>query len=615
MSSPAVAPPAVRRFGRFELDGRTGELRKDGLRVKLQEKPFRMLEVLLERPGEIVTREELRQRLWPADTFVDFDRSLNTAVNKVRSALGDAAESPRFVETVGRRGYRFVAPLEPSEAAPSEPSVPVEGRRGRRRSALVAAGIALLLVVSLSALALRMRRGAPPRITSLAVLPLANLSNDPEQEYFADGMTDALITDLATIRSLRVISRQSVMAYKGSRKPLPQIGRELAVDAVVEGSIVRSAGRVRVTAQLVHAPTDRHLWAQEYERDARDLLALEGELSRAIAREVRTVVTPQELARLSRPRATSPEAYDDYLRGRFFWSKRSKEALEKGLAYFQRAVAEDPGFALAYAGIAESYGPLGYNGFMPPGETAPRMRAAATRALELDDSLAEAHTALAACLAFHEWSWAEASREFERTIEVNPNYVTAHMWRGLHLGNLGRFEESVAERVQALGLDPLNLAANAGYGDALGQWGRLDEAERQLQKTLELDPEFSLAHQYLGDVYLRGSRNDEALAEFRKAGTQGALGYAYAVLGRRGDARGVLADLRRRAAESYVSGLEIALVHAGLGDRDEAFLWLDKAFADRSPMLSGVRVDPKLASLHDDARFADLLKRMNLPPL
>jgi TolB-like protein/DNA-binding winged helix-turn-helix (wHTH) protein len=613
MASAAEEPASVRRFGRFELDERTGELRKDGLRVKLQEKPFRMLEALVERPGEIVTREELRQRLWPADTFVDFEGSLNTAVNKVRSALGDAAESPRFVETVGRRGYRFIARLE-TPPIDSPPAVPLIGRR-RWRRALLAFGIASGFVVSVSALAFRARSPAPPRITSLAVLPLANLSNDSEQEYFADGMTDALITDLASIQSLRVISRQSVMTYKGSRKPLPQIARELGVDGVIEGSVVRGAGRIRVTAQLVHAPTDRHLWAKEYERDVRDLLALERELSGAIAREVRAVVTPEELVRLGRPRATSPEAYDDYLRGRFFWNKRSKEALEKGVAYFERAVAADPGFALAYAGIAESYGPLSYGGFMAPGEAAARMRAAATRAIELDDTLAEAHTALAACLAFHEWRWAEAGREFERAIEVNPNYVTAHLWRGLYLGNLGRFEEDVAERTRGLGLDPLNLAANAGLGDALGRSGRLEDAKRQLQKTLDLDPDFAQAHQYLGFVYLRESRRDEALAEFRKAGSDGGVGYALAVSGRRDEARRVLSDLEGKASRGYVPALEIAVVHAGLGDREQAFLWLEKAYAERSPMLSGVRVDPRLAPLQGDARFAGLLRRMNLPPL
>ena len=616
MSSPAEEPPPARRFGRFELDGRAGELRKDGLRVKLQEKPFRMLELLLERPGEVVTRDELRQRLWPADTFVDFDNGLNTAINKVRAALGDAAESPRFVETLGRRGYRFIAPLEARPAAFPAATVPVEVSDRRPRVAF-AAVIALVLVASLSVLAVRRwpRRGSLPPITSLAVLPLVNLSNDPEQEYFVDGMTDVLITDLASIRALRVISRQSVMAYKGSRKPLPQIARELDVDGVVEGSVARSAGRVRVTAQLVHAPTDRHLWARQYERDARDLLALQSELSASIAQEIRTVVTPEELARLGRPRATSVAAYDDYLRGRYFWNKRSESDLQKGLAYFQHAVAEDPSFALAYAGIAESYGPLAYGGYMATAETAPRMRAAATRALELDDKLAEAHTALAACMAFQEWNWAAAESEFHRAIEVNPNYATAHAWYGLYLSGLSRFEEDVAERTRAVQLDPVSVVWNAGLGDALGHAGRLQEAARQLQKTLELEPDFSQAHVYLGEVYLREGRNDEAAAEFQKARANGSLGYAYAVSGRAGEAGRVLGELARLATQRYVSPLEFAVVHAGLGQREQAFSWLDKAFADRVPRLSGLREDPRLASLHGDPRFADLLRRMNLPPL
>jgi TolB-like protein/DNA-binding winged helix-turn-helix (wHTH) protein/Tfp pilus assembly protein PilF len=616
MTSPAEQLPAALRFGRFEVDRRAGELRKDGRRVKLQEKPFRMLEALLERPGEVVTRDQLRQRLWPADTFVDFDNSLNTVVNKVRAALGDAAESPRFVETLGRRGYRFIAPLEALPASLPPAPVPVAEVRRRRPRAL-AAVIGLVLVASVSLLVLRSwpRRGSSPPITSLAVLPLVNLSNDPEQEYFADGMTDALITDLASIRALRVISRQSVMAYKGSRKPLPQIARELGVDGVVEGSVARSAGRVRVTAQLVHAPTDRHLWARQYERDAQDLLALQSELSASIAREIRTVVTPEELARLGRPRATSVAAYDDYLRGRYFWNKRSEPDLQKGLAYFQHAVAEDPGFALAWAGIAESYGPLAYGGYMATAETAPRMRAAATRALELDDTLAEAHTALAACMAFQEWNWAAAESEFHRAIDVNPNYATAHAWYGLYLSGLSRFEEDVAQRTRALQLDPVSPVWNAGLGDALGRAGRLPEAARQLQKTLELDPDLSQAHVYLGEVYLREGRNDEAIVEFQKAKATGSLGYAYAVSGRAGEARRVLGELERLAAQRYVSPLEFAVVHAGLGQRDQAFSWLEKAFADRVPRLSGLRVDPRLASLHADPRFAGLLRRMNLPPL
>jgi tetratricopeptide (TPR) repeat protein len=384
---------------------------------------------------------------------------------------------------------------------------------------------------------------------------------------------------------------------------------------VVEGSVARSAGRVRVTAQLVQAPTDRHLWARQYERDAQDLLALQSELSASIAREIRAVVTPEELARLGRPRATSVAAYDDYLRGRYFWNRRTDQDLRKGLAYFQRAVALDPSFAPAWAGIAESYGPLAYGGYMATVETAPRMRAAATRALELDDRLAEAHTALAACMAFQEWNWAAAESEFRRAIEVDPSYPTAHAWYGLYLSGLGRFEEDVAQRTRAAQLDPVSPVWNAGLGDALGRAGRLPEAARQLQKTLELDPDLLQAHSYLGEVYLREGRNDEAIAEFQKAKESGSLGYGYAVSGRPGEARRVLGELERLAAQRYVSPLDLAAVHAGLGQRDQAFSWLEKAFDDRVPRLSGVRVDPRLASLHADPRFADLLRRMNLPPV
>jgi len=605
------APSDRVRFDAFVIDRRAGEIRKHGLRVRLQRKPFQILEMLLDHPGELVTREELRARLWPADTFVDFDAGLNTAINKVRSALGDRAGSPRFVETVGRSGYRFIGAVDASPAPRVEP-----GTDFRRRA--IAAALALS-AFGLSAVLWRMSRSGPGTIDSIAVLPLANLSNDPGEQYFADGVTDALITDLASIRELKVISRQSAMRYRGSGKPLPEIARELNVDAIVEGSVVRSGGRVRVTAQLVYGPTDRHLWARDYERDLGDLLTLQGEVARTIAQEIRVALTEQERARLTPAHTPTPEVYDLYLRGRYFWNKRNEDALKKALEYFEQAVARDPGFALGYAAVTETYGPLGYGGYLSPAEVRPRMRAAALRALELDDGLAEAHSALATWLAFYDWSWTAAEKEYRRAIDLNPNYFLARQWYGLLLGDLGRPGEALEQMQKATELDPLNLAASTGVAVALRDLGREDDAMRWLHDTLELDPGFVQAQTALASGYLRQGRCPEALAELQKTVSANTvswrLGYAYAACGRTGEARRELAMLERRAAERFVPALDLASVYAALGERARAFASLETAFDRREPALSRVRADDRLTSLHADPRFAALLRRMNLPPL
>lgn len=440
------------RFGVFEAHLRSGELRKQGLKLKLQEQPFRVLAMLLERAGELVTREELQKELWPADTFVDFDHSLNIAINKIREALGDSAENPRFVETLPRHGYRFIAPVEGSPVAGrrGDSSPPHAGgdtgataitvgaglapaqrgrpqgaplqKRGRVLALAAAACLALAgLILAFNVGGLRerlLRRPAPARIESIAVLPYVNLSRDPGQENFVDGMTDALITDLAKIGRLRVISRTSVMQYKGAKKPLPEIARELNVDAVVEGTVQRTGDHVQVTAQLLHAPTDRHLWAEMYERDARDVLALQADLARAIARAVQVQLTPYEQARLAAP-PIKPEAFEAYSRGRYHLEKWNAEGSKLAVEYAQRAVRIEPGFAAGYALLAHAS--------IFAGNRA-EAKAAALKALELDDSLGEAHASLATIRFLHEWDWPGAEREFKRAIELNPNYSEAHHW-------------------------------------------------------------------------------------------------------------------------------------------------------------------------------------------
>jgi TolB-like protein/Tfp pilus assembly protein PilF/predicted Ser/Thr protein kinase len=466
-------------------------------------------------------------------------------------------------------------------------------------------------------------RAATPKIESLAVLPLANLSNDPEQEYFADGMTEALITDLAQIRALRVISRTSAMQYKAAKKPLPEIARELNVDGIVEGSVQRSGDRVKVSAQLVDGASDRHLWAETYERDAKDVLRLESELARAIAREIRVTVTSDEAARLKKAAPVDPEAHQLYLKGRFYWNKRRTDAYETALRYFQQAIDHDPRYASAYAGLADTYGLLAVlpSEVAPPTEMMPKARQAALKALELDDTLAEAHTSLAFVLAQFDWNSTEAGREFERAIELNPGYATARQWYGLCLAAQGRLDEAMAQTRKASELDPLSLIINNAVGRILYFSRRFDEAAEQLRKTLEMDPSFPIAHYQLGMVYAAQGRLREAITEYDKLQPPAAVSLAPALignaLGRSGDAAGARRTLERLAALStkrYVSPAHVAFVYMGLGDRDQSFAWLAKARDERSVFVRFIKVDPLFDPLRSDSRFAELVKSVGLVP-
>ena len=456
----------------FELDLRAGELRKRGLRVRLQQQPFQVLAMLLEHAGEVVSREELQKKLWPADTFVDFDHGLNKAINKIREALGDSAESPRFVETVARRGYRFLADVRVADAAPcSQPgartSASSRGRRSRspgsrRQTRDAHTSSAATCVDDIGVRAARpaglsrrleasFRNRPSPVIRSLAVLPLESLSSDASQDYFADGMTDELISDLGQISALRVISRTSVMAYKHTRKSLPQIARELNVDAVVEGTVLRSGDQVRITAQLIDASADRHVWSQSYQGELRDTLALQNNVARAIADQIRINVNPQEQAALRNVTVVNPVAYESYLKGRYFWNKRTADGLKVALAYFNQAIDEDPKYAQAYSGLADTYALLGdwQYAVMTPKEALPKAKAAAIKALELDSALGEAHNSLAFCLDGFDWDFDAAGKEFRRAIELNPGYATAHHWYAWHLALLRRYDEAIVEMRKA----------------------------------------------------------------------------------------------------------------------------------------------------------------------
>jgi TolB-like protein/DNA-binding winged helix-turn-helix (wHTH) protein/Flp pilus assembly protein TadD len=630
------------RFGVFELDLRAGELRKHGLRVRLQEQPFQVLAMLLENHGEVVSREELQRKLWPADTFVDFDHGLNKAINKIREALSDSAESPRFVETVARRGYRFVAEVEVADATPvrtqelaTHPHPTTEahhrpdaaGRLALPKRLLpslawkISAFALFLLLASLATWKFHSWSRPSPVIRSLAVLPLESLSSDASQDYFADGMTDELISDLGQISALRVISRTSVMAYKRARKPLPQIAHELNVDAVVEGTVLRSGDQVRITAQLIEASTDKHLWSQSYEGELRDTFALQNKVARAIADQIRINLNPQEQAALKNVKVVNPEAYVSFLKGRYFWNKRTADSLKAALAYFNQAIEEDPKYAQAYSGLADTYALLGdwQYAVMTPKEALPKAKAAAIKALELDGALGEAHNSLAFCLDGFDWDLDSAGKEFRRAIELSPGYATAHHWYAWHLSLLGRYDEALAEMRKAENLDPLSLVINADLAELLVLARSYDESILQSRKTIEMDPNFGLAHNHLAQAYLQKHMNVEAVAELQKAvqlsggspTTIANLARAYVASGKRSEAEKLLSDLKQRSSPGYSHASEIAVIYASLGDKDQAMNWLEKGYQER--FNPGVLLRPGFDPLRSDPRFEDLAHRIGLP--
>jgi tetratricopeptide (TPR) repeat protein len=425
-------------------------------------------------------------------------------------------------------------------------------------------------------------------------------------------MTDTLISQLAGIRSLRVISRQSIMRYKNSAASMPAIARELGVQGIIEGTVLRTADRVRVSVQLVHAPSDRHLWSEQFEGSLDDVLVLQARIAQAVAAEVRAAVTPQESERLARPANVDAEAYDLYLRGRYFWALRTEAGLLRSLEYFERAIAIAPDFARAHAAIAEAYGPLGYNGMVPPDVANPRMRAAAERALALDPNLVEGLTALGACAAFHEWKWAEGEQHFKRALAISSNYSTAYGWYGQLLENLDRQPENLAARERAFELDPLWVNTASALGTALFYNGRSDEAVAILRRTLELDPSHPVVLTSLGLVYEQTGRLDDAIDAFAHAGNEGALGHALGVVGRHDEALAALERLERRARERYVPPFQFALVRVGLGDYSGALDALEHGYEIHDTGMSGLKVDPRFKPLADDPRFVALLAKMGL---
>jgi TolB-like protein/DNA-binding winged helix-turn-helix (wHTH) protein/Flp pilus assembly protein TadD len=640
--------PRILRFGPFEADLQTRELRKAGHRVLLQDKPFQVLTALLERPGELVSRDDLRQLMWSADTFLDFDNSLNTAIAKLREALGDSAEEHRYIETLARRGYRFVAPVAAGPMVATGTSqegvktefvihTPEDDAEVHRRKELSTAakttwlvpfGGGVIAVIALAAGIIWSNAGgladrlhvdvAPPGIQSLAVLPFHNLSGDQEQEYFADGMTDELIIELSKISEIRVISRTSVVPYKETRKSLPEIARELNVDAVVEGTVMHSGERVRLTAKLMRVKPEEPLWAERYERNLSDVLTMQNEMARTIAAKILVKLTQAERANLALVRPVNPEAYSLYLKGRYSSEKPTSEGLRRSLRYFEQAIEKAPQYAAAYGGLAESYNLLGYLNIVPPSEAFPRAEIAARQALTIDQNAAGAHVALGFALLEYDWNRTGADREFTRAIELNPNYSAAYLWHGYVLLLSGRLDDAKKAIQQAKDLDPLSLQIRMIDASAFYFGRQYNEAIEKLRDIVELDPYVSRASHLLGYAYWKAGQPGQAFLAFTKgdelAGYPSqkleALQTAYLMSGLRGYWSREIEVLMQQSNHQYVSPVFIAMNYACLGNSDQTFQWLNKAYEERSFKLLEIKLDPAWDSFRSDRRFKNLLRKI-----
>ncbi len=558
------------RFDDVEIDLNAFRLLKGGEVVPVEPKALKLLIFLVENRGRLVHRREIIDAVW-SGSFVS-DHVLNRAIGQLRKLLIDDAKAPRYVETVPTLGYRFIAELQAEVPLAEQPASPLLSNREREsnESPLGVPGAPISAIDT-------------HRIQAIAVLPLEDFSGTSGNEYFADGMTEALITILAKIKALRIISRTSVMQYKKVRKPLPQIARELNVDAVIEGSVLRSGDRVRIAAQLIHAATDRHLWAESYERDFGDILSVQSEIARRIADAIKVMLTPEERAQLTENRKVDPEAHELYFKARYHWNKRTEESIKKAIGYFHRALDCDPVFAKGYAGLADAYHILGYYNMLPPKEAYPNGRAAALKALELDDLLAEPHATLGAIKRDFEWDWDGADEEFQRAIDINPGLAEAHHWRGTLMSMQGLHSEALREKAKALEIDPLSVVIRTDVGRMFYFARKFDEAIERLLAAIDMDPHHPIAHSWLGTVYLQKGRFDEAISALQKGRSLSddssyalaQLAHGYAVAGRENDARAVLAQLTELSKQRYVSPYDLAVVHVGLHENNEAFEWME----------------------------------------
>jgi TolB-like protein/DNA-binding winged helix-turn-helix (wHTH) protein/tetratricopeptide (TPR) repeat protein len=625
----------VYQFASFELNSETGELRKGEINLHLQPQPTRILLLLVQNAGHLVSREEVRKEIWGDDTFVDFEQSLNFCIRQIRAALNDDPEKPLFVETLPRRGYRFIAGVKALRASSQKASAemleaPVEiaaqnkvVAAARRYWLALGAGLLALGVVTFVLVRQRVSLRTTPTVRiNLAVLPFQNLDGDPKDDYLSDGLTEEMITQLGALEPSRlgVIARTTAMQYRTSSKRVDQIGRELGVEYVLEGSVRREGYRIRISCQLIETGTQTHLWARDYDRELRDVLVVEAEVSQSVANSIQVRLTPESHARLATAGTVNPVAFDAYLKGRYLWNGRTTGGLEKSVGYFQEAIAKQPDYALAYAGLADTYNIFGNFGLMPPKQAYPQAKAAATHALEIDSSLAEAQVALSFAQFLYDWDWT-AEDGFRKAIQLNPNYGPAHQWYGVILISRARDTEAMAEEERAQQAEPYSLIIHSVKGWVAYLAHHYDDAILACRQALELDPNFAPAHGYLGRAYEAKGMYPEAIRELEKSvrasarpNDLGSLAYAYAGAGRRDEARKLITEFERRAQSGYFPAWEIAIAYAGMGDRDQAFAWLEKAYEERCPWFIHLETEPRFESLHDDPRFQSLVRRVGLPP-
>jgi TolB-like protein/DNA-binding winged helix-turn-helix (wHTH) protein/Tfp pilus assembly protein PilF len=646
----------IARFGVFEADFDRRQLTKSGFRIRLQDQPFQLLLLLLERQGVVVTREELQEKLWPGDTFVEFDVGLNTAIRKLRVALSDSSDNPRFVETVPRIGYRFVAPVSTSiPATPStakfEVAIPVAEESPEQTDSTVSPltstlqseissgdalpashrgrglvgwfALALVLLTIGFAIKVRFKSAATAQsgsIQAIAVLPLENISANPTQEYLAEGMTDEIITDLAKLAGPKVISRTSAVQYKGTRKSIPEIARELHVGAVLEGSVERSGDRMRVRVQLIEAATDQHLWAEAYDRQLSDVLLLEAELAQDIARQIQVRLTPQQQQDLAHNRTLNPQAFQDYLQGRHYWALRTSQSLTTAIEYFNRAIQEDPNDARGYAGLAQCYIVLPMVAKTSQAEAYQKARQAAVKAVGLDDSLAEAHLSIAEVRLHQDWDFAGAEKEFKKTLDLNPNYSTGHQWYGEFLSLMARHQEAIRELQTALALDPLSAVVHLQFGNTLQQARQYDRALDQYHEALKIDPKFWPPLHSTYWVYRRQGKFAESIPPLRTqlqlwdpkadwSALVDQLSVAYSIGGRTAYLRQCVKIHERINRPWYF----LALDYADLGDRRATLEALNEAYENQQLEVLGVLVDPELDPLRSDPRFQELIRKVGFP--
>jgi TolB-like protein/DNA-binding winged helix-turn-helix (wHTH) protein/Tfp pilus assembly protein PilF len=615
-------------FGPFRLDPAEHKLLRGNEIVALTPKAFDTLLLLVRNSGHLMEKDDLIRMLWP-NSFVE-EGSLSNNIFLLRKALGEA---PSFIETVPRRGYRFIGAVRqfpgaattyvemPPVGAPTIASPPAKAL-WRNRTALGIAAVALLASLGAAAWFYRVPGRGGEAIDSVAVLPFVNASADPNSEYLSDGITESLINSLSQVPHLKVMSRDASFRYKGKETDAQTVGRDLGVRAVFKGRVTQRGDSLAISAELIDARDNSHIWGQQFSRQPSDIFGLQEEIAREMTTALRLRLTDEEQKRLVRSYTPNAEAYQDYLKGRYFWQKTGL-GLNKGAEYFQQAISKDPRYAQAYDGLADCYIYLAVFGFSSPTESYPKAEEAALKSLEIDGTLAEAHTSLARIKAEYDWDWSGAEREFQRAIELNPSYATAYQWHGGVLATMGRPEEAMANYRRALELDPLSPTINAALGQAFYYTRQYDQAIEQLQKTLELDPNLDFARAFLALAYLQKSMNEEAIAEFEKqvvtshshVWALADLGYAYAVAGRRTEAQRMLDQLKNQLSrQKFVPADAMGHIYVGLGEKGKAFEWLEKGYERHSIGLGGVdlKVDPLWDPLRSDPRFADLLHRMNL---